>query len=283
MTRILKFSTSFLALGLMATTALGYSVDVVPSYAPNGGISPNWSAYGANAISSLRDNLGNIGDRTVDASAYELVGAANVHPSELIVTPFNSWRGQAAPTAGWDGPSGQFAGEFGNRIHFGLHVTRGDGDAQFSLSDIMFTIDSDDPVNTFDDMGTLAGRPYDAVRVGIDYVDGIKGNGNDIIYNSGEAGTTLIDELIYVGVGTGYFSDNPAANTDQEDIDLTLASNCLCPTKIKVTYQIKDDAGAVVGMGMNSVMLLPEPASALAGIVGLGFCLLRRRNGLSGV
>ena len=36
-------------------------------------------------------------------------------------------------------------------------------------------------------------------------------------------GSTLVHELIYVGVGDGFYSANPEAMTDQQDINITLA------------------------------------------------------------
>lgn len=93
-------------------------MQVYPSSAPNVFGSPSWPGYLSNAMNSLHNGLGNIGNRATDPTAYEIAGPF-VTPGDFIVTSFNSWRGEAFPAA-------PFNAEFGNRMHFGLHIM-GDG------------------------------------------------------------------------------------------------------------------------------------------------------------
>ena len=68
--------------------------------------------------------------------AYEVAGAF-IEAGDIIVSSFNSWRGQF-------NPSGAFVNENGNRLHFGLHIV-GDGTQQFRLNVLCFEIESTDP------------------------------------------------------------------------------------------------------------------------------------------
>lgn len=162
------------------------------------------------------------------------------------------------------GPPAPFSGEFGNRLHFGLHIV---ADAQFRLSNLVFNLDSTDSGNTLDFAGTFAASSYSATRVGIDYVDGIKGNGNDIVYTSG-TGTAPINELIYVGVGNAEDATFEPGATNQDKVDSVLAYiNSEAPFEfdINMTYTLKNDAGATLGVGTSSVQVVssvvPEPTS----------------------
>ena len=104
-----------LVLGLNAPAFALITLDVVPSSAPNANGSPSWAGYLANALNSLENNLGNIGSRATDPTAYEIAGPV-VQPSDFMVTSFNSWQGVAGPLPA------PFTSELGNRMHFGLHA-----------------------------------------------------------------------------------------------------------------------------------------------------------------
>jgi hypothetical protein len=173
------------ALMLCASSAFAMPVtlEIRASSAPNVFGSPSVPSYTANALSSLENNLGNIGDRNTDPTAYEILNGSYT-AGDVMVTSGNSWRGQANPGA-------PFGAEHGNRLHFGLHVI-GDGVVRFRLNDLSFAITSSDAVLDF--AGNFAGLTYNAFRHGIDWVDGIKGNGNDIVYMAGN-GMTLVDAL----------------------------------------------------------------------------------------
>ena len=237
------------------------NIEVTPSFAPNGLISPSWLGYVGNAIASLERNLGDVGDREISPTAYEIAPPIAT-AREVTATRFPSWRGLAADTPLWDGPDGQFANERGNRIHFGLHAV-GSGGMKFSLSEFEFEVDSNDPQDTFDEFGTLGALDYDFGRVGIDYVDGIKDNGNDIRYDQDNPapGTTLVDELVYVGLGTAFQPELPLhqGSDDQETIDLLLADICLCDLNLLGKYAIRRD-GSVIAEGTGRVRITTDPA-----------------------
>jgi hypothetical protein len=266
-------------LALANTVQANITINVYPAYAPNGPVSPNWNGYVANAITGIGAGGVNTGAGTRDSNParYETV-AGSIGPHELIYTPFNSWRGTAAPNPVFTS-NAAVAGEFGNRIHFGAHILGTDG-MTFRLEDLQWSLDSDDDDDYFDQSGSFAGAMYSASRMGIHYGgNGVPGGGDDTIYSAGEAGTNLVHELLYVGVGEGFPSDNPGAPNDQADIDETLATifaGCDgCDVILKASYSI----GAA--MGMSSVTIsVPEPSSVALTIatVFVGFGCLRRRK-----
>ena len=195
----------------------GPQMDVHPSLAPNAYSSPNWPFWVTNALDGLEASSSPIGSST-DPSAYAWVSKIRTHDS--IVTSFPSWRGVADPASTF---GTAFAGEYGNRLHFGLHVV-GNG-TQFRLSNLSFSMHSNDPGDTYQDIGDFSSSTdaYSSYCMGIDYgADRMKGTPDDVVITSGPA-TQLVDELIYVGIGNAadptYFSCT--TGTQQAQIDCT--------------------------------------------------------------
>jgi hypothetical protein len=280
MTRWGKFGLVLCALalfGFVNTSNADITIEVFPAYAPNGPASPNWLAYTGNAITGITAGGANTGtgpDRDSDPAYYELVTGV-ISPSEIIYTEFNSWRGTAANNPAFTG-NPAVTGEFGNRVHFGTRITATSG-MEFALNDVSWTLDSDDDTDFFDQNGTLTGN-YSATRVGLNYgTDGVKGTADDMSISSG-AGTQLVNELVYVGVGDGFESENSAAPTDQDDINATLAvilSGCeACEVMLTGTYMVGDASGSG-----KITLAIPEPSTivlASFGVLALG--LIRKRR-----
>lgn len=271
---------AFALFGFVKASNADITVEVFPAYAPNGTglitpLSPSWNEYTSNAIAGIDAggvNTGTGPDRNADPAYYELVSGV-ISPSELIYTSFNSWRGIAANNPAF---TGVITGEFGNRVHFGTKISATDG-MEFALNDVAWELDSDDDTDFFDQSGMLSGN-YSATRVGLNYgTDGIKGTADDVTITSG-AGTQLVNELTYVGVGDGFESDNTGAPTDQDDINATLAlifGGCeSCEVNLTGTYTV-DGASGSGGI----TLFIPEPSTmALAtfGILAIG--MIRRRR-----
>lgn len=254
--------------GVSSVASAGISIEVVASSAPNAFGSPSWGAYMANSLNSLELGLGNIGDRLTDPTAYE-VAADIVDPSEFMVSSFNSWRGDASPT-------GAFASELGNRMHFGLRAA-GDGVMQFRLEDISFELVSSDPGNALGYAGDFVGLSYSSARYGIDWgADRVKGGGDDTVYTTGN-GATLVDEIIYVGVGNAFWPgggdpdpSNPIGGAQAAMDDSIAWVIGEAPFSMTATYTI---LGAV---GSDTITAIPTPGAApmLLGAV----VMLTRRN-----
>lgn len=258
----------FYALFVCGPTAVacasGISLNVVPSSAPNVFGSPSWAPYAANALNSLENGLGNIGNRTTDPTAYEIASPI-VDPGEFMVTSFNSWRGVAYPPA-------PFAAELGNRMHFGLHAV-GDGATLFRLEDLTFNMTSSDGPNSLGYAGNFVGLSYNGTtRYGINWgPDRVKGGGNDIVYTSGN-GTTLVDEIVYVGVGNAFWPQPTGAQTPQQAIDAAIAYvNGNLPFTLQTTYTILGHDG------VGTVTVIPAPGAFALALAGAGIVLRRRR------
>jgi hypothetical protein len=244
----------------------GLTIDVFASSAPNVYGSPSWNGYVANALYALENGLSSYGDRQTNPTGYEQAPDV-IDPWEIAVTTFKSWRGTINPT-------GAFANELGNRIHFGLHVY-GDGSTRFTLEDLIFELHSSDPGNTLYFAGDFIGSSYSTTRYGIDWgADRTKGGGDDIVYTSGN-GTTLVDELVYVGVGNAWWPagdwpdkgvGNPQAAMD--DYFAWILSEQ--PIDVTCTYSILSYSGS------DTVRVIPEPATMA--LLALGGLVLRKRR-----
>ncbi len=267
MTRV--YLSAVAVAGLAMSANAGITIDVVPSSAPNVFGSPSWGGYLSSSLNSLENSLGNIGDRNTDPSAYEISGPI-VDPGDFMVSSFKSWRGTANPAS-------PFNNELGNRMHFGLHAF-GDGVMQFALQNVAFEIISSDDVNSLGFVGNFAGFGYSSTRFGVDWgADRSKGGGDDIIYTSGN-GATLVDEIVYVGVGNAFWpggSDpdpsNPigGAQAAMDDAISYVLKNA--PFTITGSYTIFNDSGSA------SVAAVPAPASVIA-LLGFGAIATTRRR-----
>ncbi len=246
-------------------TSLGdMTIDVYASSAPNASGSPSWSGYVTNALYALENGLSVNVDPSTSPTGYE-VAPDTIGPGQIAVTSFHSWEGVI-------NPSSPFANEYGNRIHFGLHAY-GDGDTQFTLADLTFDIHSSDPGDTLIFEGDFIGYNYSSTRYGIDWGDDrIKGTGDDIIYTSGN-GTTLVDELVYVGVGNAWWPQPEPGQTNQEAMDDHFAwVGSEAPIDVTGTYYILGYSGS------DTVTVVPVPAAVLLGMLGLGAAGLKLRK-----
>jgi len=245
-------------------------LDVHASSAPNVYGSPSWNGYLSNALYALENGLSVNGDRSTDPTGYE-VAPDIIGPGEIAVTTFNSWRGDINPLA-------PFNNEHGNRMHFGLHAY-GDGTYQFMLEDLAFDMHSSDPTDTLVWGGDFIGFNYSSARYGIDWgSDRAKGGGDDITYNSGN-GTTLVDEIVYVGAGNAWWpggSDpdpaNPIGGTQAAMDEYFAWVNSEAPILVTMNYTIGNYSGS------DFVTVVPVPAAVILGVLGMGVAGLKLRK-----
>ncbi|MFM9873124.1 MAG: PEP-CTERM sorting domain-containing protein [Fimbriimonadaceae bacterium] len=256
---------SLLVLATMfaVASANAYQIDVYASAAPNAFGSANWGGYVSNALTAIEGGLGTYG--AAGPTQFNNYAGETHLVSENIATGYTSWLGNANPSA-------PFNNELGTRWHFGVRVL-GQG-SQFTLQNLTYNMTSvEQPSLNFS--GNFVGATYSPTRYGIDYVDGIKGNGNDIIYSTGN-GTTLVDELVYVGVGNAFASyvTDPGA-TNQDKLDGVVAS--IAGYTLTTQYGLDFGAGNVAtGSAFTNFQAVPEPATM--SLIGLGALALIRKK-----
>ncbi len=198
-------------------------------YTSEGGIA--WNAYQswvANAMNSIENNKGNIGDPSKDPGAFRIVN--RLVPREYAVSGNPSWRTIINPTA-------PFNDQYGNSMHFPMHV-KGDGAVRFKYEDFSWCIWTvalqGSHCNTMKLTRPHSSGAWDRVDCtygwGYDWgADRAKGGGDDTKVCGGtqtERGnfdTTLVDELFYVGANYGHAADHRYNNTSfPEYADYTL-------------------------------------------------------------
>jgi len=267
MVRIGVIATAVVLALTGSSWAIGFpQMTVTPSLAPNAYGSPSFAGYQANAMYALEHGLSSYGDPTLPT--YYQAAPATLLVSQNIVTGFASWNGLANPT-------GAFASELGNRLTFGLHIL-GNG-TRFSISQLSFVGISTDPTNSLG-FSYAGGYAYSAAYVGIDYVDGIKGNGNDVLVTSGS--TQLVDELVGRGSGNAWaaYLTDLGGTTPQDKIDNAVAGVGATPFDFTGTYTLNLATGQPLS-AEGKVTFVPEPLTMLSvfgGLTGVAAYIRRR-------
>lgn len=261
----------------VAGAANAITITVTPSLAPNAYGSASFSPWADNALNALYTGASSAG--TPGTPTY-FQAQSNVSAKDLVVTNFSSWMGQAEP-------GGAFAGEYGNRGHFGLSIL-GDGQ-QFSISELSFQAVSTDPGNLLAFSYLTGDYDYSSNYVGVlAGLDGIVGTLDDTFITGG-ANTQLVDALFSRGSGNALEGLCTGCTPAQEQaaIDAAAASFGPDPFQFTGTYQLRAVTGALVAEGSNSFNVggaVPEPgawALMLVGFAGLGAMMRRRRSMLT--
>ena len=255
---------------LGASAANAVSITVTPWLAPNAFGSPSYGQWEANAVAAQRAQLSAFG--TPGTPSYA-VAESNITVSDLIVTNFTSWRGQA-------NPSGAYASELGTRGHFGLRI---DGEGQqFSISGLSLILTSNDAANSLGvDFGP--GYGYGTGYVGLlKGADGILFTADDIVIDSGPD-TQLVDGLAGRGSGNAYevLCNGCTPAQQQAAIDAFLASGGPFPSQYTGTYTLNVAGVNYTGSGTFNIAV-PEPATWAMMIGGFGLVggAMRRRRTL---
>lgn len=268
----------FLCLFVVSAAHADIKMTVTPSLAPNVYGSSSWGDYVTNAIYAIENGLSSYGDPT-QPTYYQ--ADPNIDAAQGLVTSFNSWMGVADP-------GGAFAGEDGNRMHFGLDIVASGGQT-FSLAELSYSAVSTDPLtiadpsNGLDDSwgaGTLT--EYSSYRVGLIH----NADGTVTVVDSGPS-SRQVDQLIYVGAGDAFWPGGDLADpactgctTAQKQAYIDDVATELGAYTYTGTYELQDNSGRVIASGSGAFdVSAPEPSAIvllafMLGVVGLS---LRRR------
>ena len=262
-TRKTKFLPAAALLLGMTTAASAATIDVTPWVAPNVFGSPSYLAAEANAIAALHQGLNSFGA----AGPTQFNAQSNVTASEVVVTGFNSWRGQTAPGAPY-----QF--ELGNRMLFGLRID-GQG-SQFSISQLSFAATSSDPFNAlafgFAQARTITAPVTKASSRG---TDNQLFTSDDIFVTSG-ANTQLVDGLVGRGSGSSFAAYCPGCTVAQQQAALDAVA---AYPGSAFTFTGVYTLGAATGDDTFHISAVPETSTwvmMILGFAGMGIMARRR-------
>ncbi len=216
-----------LLIGLVGTAAVSYAgtvgMQICYSSAPDAPDTPGWGAYIPNAILGLENGCQSEPDATYVPGSYAAI--TSLAASDMVVTSFASWQGQANPSP--------YSGENGNRLMAGL-IINGNG-TQFSLSQLTFDMESNDPSDSMQFVGNFIGYSYTPWRVGI--INATSTSPMEVL-DSGEAGTTPVDELYYTGIGNALW---PGCGTPLPDPNDNGWTDSTCGGDPALGQQVLDD------------------------------------------
>lgn len=282
MQRVRKLGTLALALSTCLATSThlmaqaSYNINVYPTLAPNVFGSPSFPGWESNSLSALQNSSTSQGDPTLPSYYSQIPNGANIFA--WLVTDFNSWNNKANPGTVF-GPA--FAGEFGNRLYFNLHITTGP-EVQFSISQLSFTATTSDPGNFLGYSITAGTFNYSNAFVGLNYgPNGVPGGGDDVYITTGP-NTQLVNELFARGTGNApvVLGSDPGA-TEQDKINNAL--NQLPANFIFNGEYSLENQGDPFATGSAFVVVgVPEPATIIMACVGgagvLTVCFRKRRR-----
>ncbi len=173
--------------------------------AKNGVAWTSYHSWVSRALDSILNNKGNVGDPATEPHALQFVNS--IVPRMWAVSGVESWRGQLNPT-------GAFDDQYGNAMHFLLHV-KGDGTVRFKYEDLSWCVwrtgqKGGVVCNTMKLVKPDSGAAWDRIDctygTGYDWgADKKKGGGDDSEVCGGDQtdrGTydaTLVDEVFYIG------------------------------------------------------------------------------------
>ena len=253
-------------LGILAAgSAFGVTITVIPTLGPDFGFgsqaqSPNFPNFAANVIQGLINNT------TPGSGVEQFVGAVGpvLNGGEFISTPFESWKCSTSDPLKTN--------QNGTAMYFAMKAIGGLKD-QFLVTDLAV------PVETY------LGQDQLPHWVAGDFTDfnfrmvGRKASDGQLTAG-GEASSTLLTELYYVGVG---FVQPLIAGpgSEQAQIDATVAAIQGYSNKTTtVCYSIGNSSTGCGSVRIADVPTgVPEPGTVLllgAGLAGVAF--LRRRS-----
>ncbi len=247
-----------------AQVAAGPTGTVTPALAPNGWGSPSFGSWADNALAALKTGASSYG--TPGTPTYYQVAPTTLSVLDNVVTGFPSWNGRADPGSVF---GAAFAGELGNRLHFGLDL-KGNG-TKLAIGLLSFDSLSTDPTNSLG-VGfsyAIGDYNYTSQWVGWDYgQDGIRGTADDVFVTSGP-NSQSVDEIIGRGSGNAWdIYDSDPGLTRQDKINAVGAKFALGNAPVDFTGTYSYNGKTVAGATVHFTPV-PDSGSVLA-LLGLG-------------
>lgn len=221
--------------------------------------SSSFSSFGANAISSIQN--GWVAEGSPSTPSYVSAPLASATGKDFMASPgFNSWRGNASP-------SGNFAGENGTML-WSLIDIKGDGSTRFALNNLQWYWSDGESNGWFNDSGSYSNYGYGNGIIGVNYgADRSPGGSDNTVYTSGN-GSTMVDEIIGVGIGMSLEPSGTGSNQQQLN-DLLGEINAQAPFGIIAIYGLSGTSISGNPTAYVDVNSVPEPASLGLAIVGM--------------
>ena len=243
------------------------TISVLPSLAPNAYGSPSYADWVSNAIYAIENGLSAYG--TPGTPSYYQQDSS-VSPSQMMVTGFPSWMGQADPGTVF---GSAYANELGNRPSFGLEVN-GNGQ-EISISELGFSATSNDPSDLLGFAYGTGSYDYSSSYVGV--IFGTHGAPNTYITSG--ASNQLVDEIVGRGSGNAdaAYCDPCTIAQEQAAID-ALYPDFSGMSAFTGTYTMAE--GSDVLASGSGTFTVPEPGSIVlfaAMVFGVAFFVRRRR------
>ena len=212
------------------------TITVIPALAPNANSSPSWNDWVSNAITALLNGYASCGDPSLPSYYQQVTDAISV--TNNIVSVFPSWNSLADPGTVF---GANFAGESGNRLHFGFDINGGTN--FISIAQLSFVAHSTDTNNTLDFSYAAGSYTYSPSCVGIIYGPG----GANIYITSGPA-TQPVNEIVGRGSGNAWWASAdgmPDLASEQSNLNVRASQICSAPFVFVGTYTL----GGASGLG----------------------------------
>jgi len=290
-----RWLTPFLAVPTLALATLPIAlqaaapiIDVYASFGPNGdGSTTTTSNYTQNALNAIVAANGGTTTPTVTTNGggpATYSEATSGQTNQFISTPFTSWMGYAGANV-TNVYGSAYSTQTGQRLYFGLDV-RGDGTTRFSLSGLTFSAnDLNDNIPGDNPIGTATFNNSDLSSGAFLFYNLVSGN---YVQTTPANANTLVDRIVYRGVGESFFDTNldnslvqsnadPQTRLNAQIFELNTADNG-GPPDIQGVYSIAGATGQA-SVPLATSLLVPEPSSVLACFAGgLGLAVVLRKK-----
>lgn len=241
--------------GFSATIIGGdYKIETGFVVAPNSESSPSWGGFLTNFSTYFQNGL----EVGIDAEAFEVAGPYITPGNVTSTSSFNNWNGVENPT-------GNFAGEFGSRVHHYFIAKGKTKEDKITLNDVSYQWTSDDGVLNL--TGDLTGTNYSGSYIGIDYGgDGLFGGGDDTYSSLGQSGSDDFNAIAGIGPGNGYAPFGSGDNQQQMDnIASDIDGMPGGENTLTAEYTFFDGTAGAINVG-DTVNISSVPVPEMAGI-----------------